>query len=54
MSALWIVVSTVATAVEGDCNGHDGGRRVIGGLDDDGSGENCGGAVKTSETQPAV
>ena len=49
-----IVVSTAATAIEGDSNGHDGGRRVIGGLDGDGSGENRDGAVKTSETQPAV
>ena len=46
--------STAATAKEGDCEGHDGGRRAIGGLDGDGSGENRGGAVKTSETQPAV
>jgi len=54
MSALRIVVSTAAKAMEGACDGHDGGRRVIGGLDGDGSGENRVGAVKTSEAQPAV
>ena len=54
MRALRIVDTTVATTMEGDCEGHDGGRRDIGGLDGDGSGENRGGTVKTSETQPAV
>ena len=54
MRALRIVDTTVATAMEGDCEGHDGGRRDIGGHDGDGNGESRGGADKTSETQPAL
>ena len=54
MSALRIEDSKATTAKEGDCEGHDGGRRDIGGLDGDGRDENRDGANKTSETKPAV